>query len=116
MWCDDFCSIEEYGNAKEEWFKGFLDLKHGIPSHDTFSDVLNRLKPKEFSQAFTQWVSQLGNLKGDIVSIDGKSREQRLYITSHGNKDAKFIASAIRSHWFVENKRHWQLDVNFNDE
>ena len=57
--CDDFCAIEEYGNPKAEWFKGFLDLKHGIPSHDTFSDVLNRLKPKEFSQAFTQWVNQL---------------------------------------------------------
>ena len=70
--CDDFCSIEEYGNSKAEWLAGFLDLKHGIPSHDTFSDVLNRLKPKEFSQAFTQWVSQLGNLKDDIVSIDGK--------------------------------------------
>ncbi len=35
--------------------------------------------------------------------VQGKvSHEQRLYITSHGNKDAKFIASAIRSHWFVE--------------
>jgi hypothetical protein len=46
-----------------------LDLKHGISSHDTFSGVLNRLKPKEFSQAFTQWVNQLGNLKDDIVSL-----------------------------------------------
>ncbi|MCP4985189.1 MAG: transposase family protein [Colwellia sp.] len=44
-----------------------------MPSHDTFSDVLNRLKPKEFSQAFTQWVNQLGDLNGDIVSIDGKT-------------------------------------------
>ncbi len=49
--------------------------------------------------------------------VQGKvSREQRLYITSHGNKDAKFIASAIRSHWFVENKLHWQLDVSFNED
>jgi len=279
--CDDFCSIEEYGNSKAEWFKSFLDLEHGIPSHDTFSDVLNRLKPKEFAQAFTQWVSQLGNLKDDIVSIDGKtmrgtldkasgasaihlvsawsaknnfcfgqvkvdeksneitaipllldlldiegatitmdamgcqfaiadkivdaqadyvlalkgnqgefhddiklflesnlasefkktthtvskimtgdhgrieqrnvwlttdvrwltkrhprwksikgiaivdstrevqgkvSREQRLYITSHEDKDANFIADVIRSHWFVENKLHWQLDVSFNED
>jgi len=279
--CDDFCSVEEYGNSKADWFKSFLDLEHGIPSHDTFSDVLNRLKPKEFSQAFTQWVSQLGNLRDDIVSIDGKtmrgtldkasgasaihlvsawsaknnlcfgqikvdeksneitaipllldlldikgatitmdamgcqfaiadkivdaqadyvlalkgnqgefhddiklflernlacefkktmhtvskittgdhgrieqrnvwltadvqwlierhprwksikgivivdstrevnghvSHEQRLYITSHEDKDADFIANAIRSHWFVENKLHWQLDVSFNED
>ena len=44
------------------------------------------------------------------------SREQRLYITSHGNKNADFIANAIRSHWFVENKLHWQLDVSFNED
>jgi len=53
-------------------------LNHGIPSHDTFSDVLNRVKPKEFSEAFTKWVSQLGNLKGDIVSVDGKTMRRTL--------------------------------------
>jgi hypothetical protein len=26
-----------------------------IQSHDTFQDVLNRLKPTEFSETFTQW-------------------------------------------------------------
>ncbi len=44
--------------------------------------------------------------------VQGKiSNEQRLYITSHENKNADFITNAIRSHWFVENKLHWQLDV-----
>jgi len=76
--CDDFCAIEEYGQSKIDWFKGFLDLELGIPSHDTFCDVLNRLKLNEFSQAFTQWVSQLGHLKDDIVSIDGKTMRRIL--------------------------------------
>lgn len=44
------------------------------------------------------------------------SHEQRLYITSHSDKNADFIARAIRSHWFVENKLHWQLDVSFNED
>ena len=49
--------------------------------------------------------------------VQGKvSREQRFYITSHGNKDADFIANAIRSQWLVENKLHWQLDVSFNED
>ncbi|MFT2110851.1 transposase family protein [Marinomonas sp. 2405UD68-3] len=34
--CDDVCSIEEYGKSKQDWFAQFLDLPHGIPSHDTF--------------------------------------------------------------------------------
>jgi hypothetical protein len=37
--CDDFCSIEEYGRAKQAWFEEFLDMLHGIPSHDTFNNV-----------------------------------------------------------------------------
>jgi hypothetical protein len=39
--CDDFCSIEEYGKAKQTWFEAFLDMPYGIPRHDTFNDVLN---------------------------------------------------------------------------
>lgn len=70
--CDDFFSIEEYGKSKVDWFKGFLDIKHGILSHDAFSDVCNSLKLKDFFQAFSQWVNQLEKLKDDIVTIDGK--------------------------------------------
>ncbi|MCP4990190.1 MAG: transposase family protein [Colwellia sp.] len=44
--CDDFCAIEKYGKSKLDWFKSFLDLKYGTPSHDTSSDVLSRVKLK----------------------------------------------------------------------
>ena len=44
------------------------------------------------------------------------SNEKRYYITSHEDKTAEFIAHAIRSHWHVENKLHWQLDVSFNED
>lgn len=70
--CDDFNAIEEYGKSKLTWFETFLELPHGIPSHDTFQDVLNRIKPTEFADAFTLWVTQLGNLSDDIVALDGK--------------------------------------------
>ncbi|EBV1275949.1 ISAs1 family transposase, partial [Salmonella enterica subsp. enterica serovar Oranienburg] len=30
--------------------------------------------------------------------------------------DVKLIAGAIRSHWEVENKVHWVLDVTFNED
>ncbi len=33
---DTWVDIERYGNAKREWLGTFLDLKNGIPSHDTF--------------------------------------------------------------------------------
>ena len=31
--------IEDFGNSKIEWFSKFLNLKHGIPSHDTFRRI-----------------------------------------------------------------------------
>ncbi|CAM4047515.1 hypothetical protein Xentx_03578 [Xenorhabdus thuongxuanensis] len=46
--CEGFNAIEEYGQSKEDWFRQFLDLPNGIPSHDTFNDVINRLDPQEF--------------------------------------------------------------------
>ncbi|CEK22852.1 ISAs1 family transposase [Xenorhabdus nematophila] len=52
--CESFNAIEEYGKSKEDGFRQFLDLPNGIPSHDTFNDVINRLDPLEFGQAFTQ--------------------------------------------------------------
>jgi len=52
--CDNFRAIEEYGKSIIDWFKSFLDLECGIPSHDTLNDVMNRLKPQEFSEAFSK--------------------------------------------------------------
>jgi predicted transposase YbfD/YdcC len=95
--CDDFCSIEEYGKSKIEWFKQFLDLPNGIPSHDTFNDVLNRLKPSEFSEAFTQWVTRLGSLKGDIVALDGKVMRRTLD-KANGNPAIHLVSA-----WSVQN-------------
>ena len=65
-----------------------------------------------------RWKSIKGIAVVDSIrEVQGRvSHEQRFYITSHGDKNADFIASAIRSHWFVENKLHWQLDVSFNED
>ncbi|WP_165904976.1 transposase family protein [Parashewanella curva] len=47
---------------KKQWVKTFLDMPNGIPSHDTFNDLLNRLSPKAFHAAFTEWVKHLCEL------------------------------------------------------
>ncbi len=45
---DNWVEIEEFGKAKEEWFRRFLKLPHGIPSHDTFGRVFSLLDPEQF--------------------------------------------------------------------
>ncbi|MCA1607172.1 MAG: ISAs1 family transposase [Acidobacteria bacterium] len=65
--------IEEFGRAKESWFKKFLSLPNGIPSHDTFRRVFLRLNPKKFQEAFLVWVRSVAEVvDGEIVAIDGK--------------------------------------------
>lgn len=44
-----------------------------------------------------------------------RSVEQHFYLSSM-QPDAERIASAIRSHWGVENNLHWLLDVAFNED
>ena len=39
---EDWVSIERFGKAKEDWFKRFLRLPAGIPSHDTFGACSGR--------------------------------------------------------------------------
>src|ERR1022692_1843707 len=54
--------IESYGKAKHGWFKGFLTLPGGIPSHDTFNRVISALDPAELETGFVAWVSSIAKL------------------------------------------------------
>lgn len=59
---DNWVAMEQYGNAKQEWLKQFLELPNGIPSHDTISRLFARLDPKEFEQCFRDWVKTISEL------------------------------------------------------
>jgi predicted transposase YbfD/YdcC len=65
--------IEDFGVEKEDWFRRFLELPNGIPSHDTFLRVLSLIDPIEVERAFADWAREVKSLKR--VSIDGKSIE-----------------------------------------
>jgi len=71
---DKWTEVEEYGKAKHGWFKGFLKLPNGIPSHDTFGRIFSILCPEEFKLCFLNWTQSVFAITGgQIVSIDGKT-------------------------------------------
>jgi predicted transposase YbfD/YdcC len=71
---DDWVSIQEFGEAKLEWFQGFLELPNGIPSHDTFGRVFGLLDPDQFQTCFTNWILSVSEVtKGQVIAIDGKT-------------------------------------------
>jgi predicted transposase YbfD/YdcC len=70
---DNWEDIAEFGQAKVDWFKRFLELPNGIPSHDTFNRVFARLDPQEFRQGFMSWISAVSEvISGQVIAIDGK--------------------------------------------
>ena len=44
---DTWVDIENYGWAKIEWLKQFLELPNEIPSHDTFARANTRINPEQ---------------------------------------------------------------------
>lgn len=66
--------VEEFARSKLAWFKTFLELTAGVPSHDTFGRVFSALCPEAFERCFTAWMTSVTSLGGGkLLAIDGKS-------------------------------------------
>jgi predicted transposase YbfD/YdcC len=72
--CDGWRDMALFAQKREAWFKRFLKLPHGIPSHDTFERVFNLLDPRAFQTCFITWIKEISDLVGlRHIAIDGKS-------------------------------------------
>lgn len=70
---NNWVEIEEYGISKQEWLATFLELPHGVPSHDTFTDVFARLNPAELEHGFHEWISHIAQaISTAQIHVDGK--------------------------------------------
>jgi len=69
--------MEVFGAARLDLLRQFVPLKHGAPSHDTFSRVLGALDPEAFNAAFARFMAAFGaQARIDAprqVAVDGKS-------------------------------------------
>ena len=96
---DNWVEIALFGESKEEWFRTWLELPNGIPSHDTFGRVFARLDPVEFGRCFSSWVQAIQEAShGQVIAVDGK--------TVRGSKDTAGGKSAIHlvSAWASANQ------------
>jgi len=65
--------IEDWADAKQEWFHTWLELPNGIPSHDIFGRVFSRIDPKQFDAGFLRWVEGVEvATAGAVLALVGK--------------------------------------------
>lgn len=77
--CDGPSDIEEFARTQLQWCRKFVDLKNGVPAHDTIGRVLSLIKPLEFQKAFVDWIAsfagedQENRNQPKFTPIDGKT-------------------------------------------
>lgn len=95
--------IAEFVEDNEADLKEIVSLRHGAPSHDTFSRVFRLLDPVELERAFSAFMAALrrelgvGKPKG-VVAVDAKSL-RRGY-----EKGRAFMAPLMVSVWDAETR------------
>ena len=88
---ESFNDMEDFGHAKQDWFKTFLTLRNGIPSHDTFNRLFAALDPKAFLDCFLRWTQSLRQaVPQEIVALDGKALRRAL----NADQSIKYVVSA----------------------
>ena len=96
--CDYYCSEEKSRDRfekREVWTTKNLDW---LPQLDQWQDLLS-----------------IACLKSTRIVKGKETIEFRYYISSLTD-DAWKIGNVIRSHWSVENKLHWQLDISYRED
>ena len=89
--------IVSVAKGKFEWFRTFLTLPNGIPSHDTIGRVLARIRPEILESRFLAWRrATFPDIPAQQIAIDGK--------VSRRSVDATNDMPALRmiSAWAVE--------------
>src|SRR4051794_21201207 len=70
----DWQEVVTFSQKRLDWLKRFIALENGIPSHDTFERVFDRINPAAFQRCFRQWVQAIQDVvRLKHIAIDGKT-------------------------------------------
>lgn len=95
---DDWVEMALFAESYQDYLRKYIELKNGIPSHDTIRRVMGMISPEIIQQLYGKWQDRLNQNEGEllkkIICIDGK--------TMRSNKRGDGKASHIVSAWSKE--------------
>ncbi len=95
---DDWVEISMFAYWNQDFLRKYIELKNGIPSHDTIQRVMSMISPDVIQQLYTKWQELLDRNEGEIlkkiICIDGK--------TMRGNKRNDEKPTHVVSAWSKE--------------
>ncbi|TWH58019.1 putative transposase YbfD/YdcC [Desulfitobacterium sp. LBE] len=95
---DTWEEIQIFAVSHEELLRNYLDIPHGIPSHDTLQRVMGLITPETMGGIQAAWNDMLSRGEGEklkkIINIDGKTMRgsrvnetRALHVVSAWSKD-----------------------------
>lgn len=71
--CESCAEFADFAEDREDLFREFLRLEHGLPSHDTFSRLFRLIDPDALSRCFGRFLDDVGQDGAGVIAIDGKT-------------------------------------------
>ena len=62
---DDWEEIEDFAVYNEDFLKKYIELKNGIPSHDTIQRVMSNIDPRHIQRLYDKWNELLSTNEGE---------------------------------------------------
>lgn len=74
---DTWEQIADFAQWNEAYLRQYIELKNGIPSHDTIQRVMGMIRPENLQQLQMKWQEMLNSNEGGklrkIICVDGKT-------------------------------------------
>lgn len=95
-----------HGRSEKRTYE-LIDVEHA-----DFWKTTNRM------EAFERYphIKCLGRVTSEVIRHGKLTIDTRYFMTSLPQEHYRLFARSIRSHWEIENKLHWILDVVFNED
>ena len=98
------------------------DKEHGRKEKRTYEliaiDQADFWRAKNRMATFKKYphIKCFGRVTAEVLRNGKETIESRYFMTSLPQEDYHAFATSVRSHWQIENKLHWVLDVAFHED